>query len=171
MDEDWSLAVCQLLSKNDDKHVLKVTEEEELQRYVNELKHEFEKDLRKIRLRKEKQEEERQQQRQQQQQQQQEQQQQQQQQQGEEEKEDMRVKFPKYMTRLKIITGEFGKVHSGFRRIMSMPNFLVGLMMASRVGRHYLHAPWFTVLSFSRMADVHGSVSRNGKGRRVRWRG
>ena len=46
LDEDWREAIYQQLSKNEDKDVRMVTDEEELQRYVNELKFEFEKDIR-----------------------------------------------------------------------------------------------------------------------------
>jgi hypothetical protein len=138
LDEDWREAIYQQLSKNEDKDVRMVTDEEELQRYVNELKFEFEKDIR-INLERE-----------------------------QDQHEDMQTKYPKYMARLKLIMSEFGKVNSGFRRIMNMPNFLVGLMMAARVGRHYLHAPWFKVASFNRMVDVHGSVSK-AKPQRHKW--
>jgi hypothetical protein len=146
--EDMTIATYQLLSKNQDKHVLKVTEDEELQQYVNELKHEFEKDLRdNLLLEEEKRERARE---------------------GggdgdgdgKDEDKDEQPKFPKYRARLKLITDDFGKVNTGFRSLMSMPNFLVGLMMASRVGRHYLHCSWFKVTSFNRMMDVHGSVSK-----------
>lgn len=144
------MATYQLLSKNQDKHVLKVTEEEELQQYVNELKHEFEKDLRDNLSREEKKRER-----------------EREREEGdgdgedEDEDKDEQPKFPKYRARLKLITEDFGKVNTGFRSLMSMPNFLVGLMMASRVGRHYLHASWFTVTSFNRIMDVHGSVSKD----------
>jgi hypothetical protein len=140
-----TMATYQLLSKNQDKHVLKVTEDEELQQYVNELKHEFEKDLREnLSLEERKRERERE---------------EGGNDDGETEDQDEQPKFPRYRARLKLITDDFGKVNTGFRSLMSMPNFLVGLMMASRVGRHYLHSPWFTVTSFNRMMAVHGSVS------------
>lgn len=115
-----------------------ITEEEVLQTYINELKREFEKDIRNnLKLEKKR---------------------------GKtrkaEEHEDLQKKYPLYSSRLKLFATRYESVNSGLRRLMLMPNFMVGLMMASRVGQHYQHASWFKVTSFNKMVEVHGSVSR-----------
>ena len=46
-----------------------------------------------------------------------------------------------------------------FRKLVLMPMFTLAMVMASRVRRHYTHAPWFKVSTFYKMAEVHGAVS------------
>jgi hypothetical protein len=36
---------------------------------------------------------------------------------------------------------------------------MLGLVMAPRVQRHYQHAPWFQVVVFNKMVEVHGAMS------------
>jgi len=56
-------------------------------------------------------------------------------------------------------TAEKHKEGFGYRRICCVEMFAFGLMMASRIRRHYTHAPWFKVRQLMRMLDVHGVVS------------
>ena len=137
MDENIRDGIYELLSRNEDKEVRMITEEEVLQTYINELKREFEKDIRNSAKQEKKRGKPR----------------------AAEEHEDLQKKYPLFSKRLEVFTTRFHSVNSGLRRLMLMPTFLVGLMMASRVGQHYQHASWFKVTSFMRMVEVHGSVS------------
>ena len=76
-----------------------------------------------------------------------------------EEHEDLRVRYPKYTAMLNGFADKFKQVNVGFRRLTCMPTFMLGLVMASRVRRHYQHAPWFRASTFNKMVEVHGAVS------------
>jgi hypothetical protein len=60
---------------------------------------------------------------------------------------------------LRRITQKFQRVNKGFRRIVLVPRFMFGLVMASRVGSHFSHSQWFQSSKLSKMVDVHGVVS------------
>jgi hypothetical protein len=125
--EDLSYAVYRLASRNETHGNYKATDEELLQELIDELKREFEKDLRtKTRLNKD---------------------------------EDYKIAYPLYTKRIKEKAEKFKSVNSGFRKLACMPTFMLGMVMASRVRRHYVHAPWFKASSLVKMVDVHGAVS------------
>ena len=69
------------------------------------------------------------------------------------------MKYPKYTAMLNGFAEKFNQVNVGFRRLTCMPTLMLGLVMASRVQRHYQHAPWFWVGVFNKMVEVHGAVS------------
>ena len=119
----------QFLSQNQSLGEHVATDEEKLQQILTQLKRAFLKDLRKITERES------------------------------EEHEDLRVKYPKYTAMLNGFSVKFKQVNVGFRRLTCMPTFMLGLVMASRVRRHYQHAPWFRASMFNKMAEVHGAVS------------
>lgn len=122
-----SYAVYRLASRNETRGNFKATDEELLQELIDELKREFEKDLRtKKQLNKD---------------------------------EDYRVAYPLYTKRIKLKAEKFKSVNSGFRKLACMPTFMLGMVMASRVRRHFVHAPWFKAGSLVKMVDVHGAVS------------
>jgi hypothetical protein len=128
-EEDKTEALFQHLSQNEDLSLHKLTDEEKLQEILTQLKREFLKDLRKNTERES------------------------------EEHEDLRVKYPKYTEKLNTFAKKYKNVNMGFRRLTLMPTFMLGLVMASRIRRHYQHAPWFRVGVFNKMAEVHGAVS------------
>jgi hypothetical protein len=130
-DEDKREAIYQFLSENDDKAVHMKTDEERLQQLVNFLKLAFERDVRNNKLKERK----------------------------PEEHEELRIKYPDYWERLAKINEEFIGINAGYRRLTCMPTFMLGLVMASRIRRHYVHASWFRVTSFNKMLEVHGGVS------------
>ena len=153
--EDEREAIYQYLSENTDKAVHKKTEEEGLQQLFNFLKIALERD---IRLKKEKkakkeaikakrdrgeaveaEEDE--------------------EDEEEEEHQGLALKYPGYVGRLKIMNKTYIGINSGYRRLTCMPTFMFGLVQASRVRRHYLHASWFRVTNFNKMLEVHGGVS------------
>lgn len=119
----------QYLSQNEMLGSHPVTDEEKLQQILTQLKREFLKDLRNNMEREM------------------------------EEFEDLRVKYPKYSALLNSFATKFKQVNVGFRRLTCMPTFMLGLVMASRVQRHYQHAPWFRVGMFNKIVEVHGAVS------------
>lgn len=128
-DEDKREAIFQFLSQNETLGTHPATDEEKLQQILTQLKREFLKDLEKNTEREP------------------------------EEHENLRVKYPKYTAMLNKFSEKFNQVNVGFRRLTCMPTFMLGLVMASRVQRHYQHAPWFRVGAFNKMAEVHGAVS------------
>ena len=73
--------------------------------------------------------------------------------------EEFDVKYPSYMTKAKEKAAKFKQTFKGYRRICCLPSFSFGLVMASRVHSHYIHAPWFRLASLDSMIDVHGTVS------------
>ena len=73
--------------------------------------------------------------------------------------EDYRIAYPLYALKIKEKAEKFKCVNSGFRKLACMPTFMLGMVMASRVRRHYVHAPWFKASSLVKMVDVHGAVS------------
>ena len=46
----------------------------------------------------------------------------------------------------------------GYRQLCCVETFALGLVMASRIRRHYTHAPWFKITPLARMLHVHGVV-------------
>jgi len=158
-DEDKSLAIYQFLSENDDQAVHKKTDEEGLQQLFNYLKVALERDIRNGKAReeakrqremekenapasdkdKDKDDED--------------------DEDKEEELPELRVKYPEYWARLQKINAQYKGVNAGYRRLTCMHTFVFGLVQASRVRRHYLHAPWFRVSHFNKMLQVHGGVS------------
>lgn len=53
---------------------------------------------------------------------------------------------------------KFKQTSKGYRRIYCIPSFSLGLVMASRIHSHYVHAPWFRLTSLNGMIDIHGTV-------------
>jgi hypothetical protein len=167
-EEDKRLAIYQWLSENDDKAVHKKTDEEGLQQLFNYLKVALERDIEKRQAKeeamklleiqkanapapapasasgsdkdKEMNEDD-------------------DDDDDQEELPELRVKYPEYWGRLEKLKTKFKGVNAGYRRLMCMSTFVFGLVQASRVRRHYLHAPWFRVSHFNKMAVVHGGVS------------
>jgi hypothetical protein len=45
-----------------------------------------------------------------------------------------------------------------YRRICCIPRFFLGLVMLSRIQRHYTHAQWFRIPQLGEMLNVHGGV-------------
>lgn len=66
--------------------------------------------------------------------------------------------YPRFMHEAKLKADLF-KDDRGHKRLCSVPSFAHGLVMASRIKRHYTHAEWFTVGALNKMLDVHGAVS------------
>lgn len=46
----------------------------------------------------------------------------------------------------------------GYQRLCSVPSFALRLVMASRIRRHYIHAPWFKIKNLTRVLEAHGAV-------------
>ena len=108
-------SIYELLSKNENKEVCMITKEEVLQTYINELKWEFEKDIRNSLKQKKKQGKLR----------------------TAEEHENLQKKYPLYSKRLEVFIMRFHMVNSRLCCLMLMLTFLVGLMIASHIGQHY----------------------------------
>jgi hypothetical protein len=47
----------------------------------------------------------------------------------------------------------------GYRRLSCVSSFFLGIVMLSRIRRHYTHAPWFKVTVLDTMIKDHGGVS------------
>ena len=71
--------------------------------------------------------------------------------------------FPNYNKELLYIQEKYKGVNKGFRKMALVPRFLLGLVMALRVGSHFLHSPWFDTSTLTKLIDVYGVVSA-GKG-------
>ncbi len=73
---------------------------------------------------------------------------------------DMEALYPEFTTAAKSKVQESNlKETPEHRRICSVGTFALGLVMASRIRRHYTHAPWFGIKTLAPMLDSHGGVS------------
>ncbi|KAH9019230.1 hypothetical protein EDB85DRAFT_1896816 [Lactarius pseudohatsudake] len=73
---------------------------------------------------------------------------------------DLDASYPAFMklAKDKAEKAEESKETPAHRRLCSVPAFARGLVMASRVRRHYTHAPWFEIGTLSKMLDSHGAL-------------
>ncbi|KAH9048595.1 hypothetical protein EDB83DRAFT_2522862 [Lactarius deliciosus] len=73
---------------------------------------------------------------------------------------DVDASYPAFMklAKDKAEKAEDSKETPAHRRLCSVPAFARGLVMASRVRRHYTHAPWFEIGTLSKMLDSHGAL-------------
>jgi len=72
--------------------------------------------------------------------------------------EDFNIKYPNYMAKIEQKAELFKRTTQGYRQICCVPAFALGLVMASRVKSHYIHAKWFKVGSLTKIIGVHGTV-------------
>lgn len=73
--------------------------------------------------------------------------------------EDCQINFPKFVELTKEKAEQFkSNANHGYRKLLCLPSFMMGLVMASRITTHYTHAPWFRAMNFVRMVEVHGVV-------------
>jgi hypothetical protein len=70
---------------------------------------------------------------------------------------DAATMYPDF-SKLAIEKAEEFKEEGGFGRLLTVPSFALGLVMASRIRRHYTHAPWFNISKLSKMLEEHGAV-------------
>jgi hypothetical protein len=71
---------------------------------------------------------------------------------------DLDVLYPAFSSALQEKAKAFIN-EGGYRRLCSVSSFFLGLVMLSRVRRHYTHAPWFKVSILNDMLKTHGGVS------------
>jgi hypothetical protein len=71
---------------------------------------------------------------------------------------DLAVLYPAFSRALQAKAKAFIN-EGGYRRLCSVSSFFLGLVMLSRVRRHYTHAPWFKVTMLNEMLKTHGGVS------------
>jgi hypothetical protein len=129
--DDEREAIYLYLSENDDTSTHKKTEEEKLGQMITYLRVAFERDVRNNKEKGSKYEEH----------------------------QEINVKYSEYCIRLAQLNDGFKGNNAAYRRLTFMKSFVLSLVMASRVRRHYQHASWFGVTSFNKMLDVHGGVS------------
>lgn len=72
---------------------------------------------------------------------------------------DFQMSCPTYMEAVEAMASKYKSVNSGFRKLALVPSFMLGLVMASRVRKHFVHARWFKASNLLKMLDVHGGVS------------
>lgn len=73
---------------------------------------------------------------------------------------DYHLYCPAYLRAVQAMASKYKSVNSGFRKLALVPSFMLGLVMASRVRKHFIHASWFKASNLLKMLDVHGGVSR-----------
>lgn len=134
-DKDTADAIFRLMSRNETKSMHKSTDEEQLLELLEELNKAYRTDLEKLKAFKENDE-------------------------GEDNKaqDDSQIQYPEFMKAIAEKADMYKQEHAGFRKLTCMPSFVLSLVMASRVARHYTHAPWFKVATFNKMVEVHGCV-------------
>ena len=127
--KDESYAMFRYLSRNETLHNVMSTDEELLQEIIDRLKIQLLKDIENLP--------------------------------SIEEYEDYRYKdrFPEYTKAIEAMADKYKSVNGGFRKLALVPLFMLALVMASRVQRHFVHASWFRVTPLLKMVDVHGGVS------------
>ena len=127
-------AIYRFLSRNENMPVLKRTEEESLNEVVQALRDEYEEDLDDAVAHGEDRGEER----------------------------ERSLLYPKFAKAAKMKAEEC-KDMAGYKRLLSVPSFTLGLVMASRLKRHFQRAPWFKVITLGSMLENHGAVSTSHK--------
>jgi hypothetical protein len=70
---------------------------------------------------------------------------------------DLRSMYPTFSGKLEDKARQFVG-EGGYRRLCCVSSFFLGLVMLSRVRRHYIHAPWFKVMILGEMIKYHGGV-------------
>jgi len=70
----------------------------------------------------------------------------------------LEVLYPGFSKELQAKAKQF-MGEGGYRRLCSVPSFFLGIVMLSRIPRHYIHAPWFIVATLNKMINDHGGVS------------
>jgi|SRR6267142_2021681 len=129
--EKLSNAIFRFLSRNEIRGVHLATDEEQLQEDVYVLKDAIELDLRDLKDRDR----------------------------GNEG--DPTILYRNFMKAVKEKEEEYrDKELSGYKRLFCVPSFALGLVMASRIRRHYTHSSWFKISSLNQMLKVHGAVSQ-----------
>jgi len=73
--------------------------------------------------------------------------------------EDHEYLYPKCVEKILEQAGKFKQNNQGYRQLCLMPSFVLGLVMVSRVRRHYTHARWYNIGTLDKMIDVYGGVS------------
>jgi hypothetical protein len=74
------------------------------------------------------------------------------------EEDNLSVMYPGFMKTVQRMAEEY-KDSPRYRKVCGVPSFALALVMASRIRRHYTHAPWFKITTLYKMLDVHGAVS------------
>ena len=129
--DDEREAIYLYLSENDDTSTHKKTDEERLGQMITYLRVAFDRDVQRNKKKASKYEEH----------------------------QKINVKYKEYCERLEGLNVGFKGKNAAYRRLTFMKSFVLSLVMASRVRRHYQHASWFGVTAFNKMLDVHGGVS------------
>lgn len=75
------------------------------------------------------------------------------------EEEDYAILYPTFIEAVNAKAELYKQVSYGYRQLCSIPTFALGLVMASRIRRHYVHARWFRLGTLSDMVNVYGTVS------------
>ena len=71
---------------------------------------------------------------------------------------DVSLMYPKYTEAAKEKADAYKEL-SGYKRLLAVPGFTLGLVMVTRLKRHYQRAPWFKVTTLGNMLENHGAVS------------
>jgi hypothetical protein len=74
---------------------------------------------------------------------------------------DYRTSCPGYIKAVAETADKYKSVNSGFRRILLIPSFVLALVMASRLRKHFIHSSWFRTSNLIKMVDVHAGVRAN----------
>jgi hypothetical protein len=70
---------------------------------------------------------------------------------------DLEVLYPTFTQELQVKAKMF-MGEGGYRRLCCVSSFFLGIVMLSRIRRHYIHAPWFKVTILDNMVKYHGGV-------------
>jgi hypothetical protein len=74
---------------------------------------------------------------------------------------DYSTSCPGYVQAVSQTADKYRSVNSGFRRILLVPSFVLALVMASRLRKHFIHSSWFRTSNLMKMVDVHAGVRSN----------
>ena len=72
---------------------------------------------------------------------------------------DLDVLYPKFRRAVDKKAEQFKGDLAVYRQLTFVPSFVLGLAMAGRIGRHYMHSPWFTTANLGKMVGDVGGVS------------
>jgi len=76
------------------------------------------------------------------------------------EDDELEVLYPAFFEEVKLKSEVFKEDRSnGYRALCCVPSFVLGLAMVGRVGRHYTHCSWFSMMRLWNMLGEYGGVS------------
>ena len=73
---------------------------------------------------------------------------------------DYEKRYPKFLAVVKEKADLYKGMNQWYRQLCCLPSFALGLVMVSKIKRHYTHSNWFKQSKLGVMIEVYGGVSK-----------